>query len=164
MNSIPKERRDAIIAKMTGPQRKSIPELAKAENVSTTTLYSWRNDARAKGELMPDHDDAPEGWSALDKFNAVLKSASLSEQQLSEYCRVQGLYPEQIARWKEACQQANDWDSSAKSQQNQQLRAEKKKRNKLEKELLRKDKALAETAALLVLSKKVSEIWGDEDA
>ena len=113
---------------------------------------------------MPDHDDAPEGWSALDKFNAVLKSASLSEQQLSEYCRVQGLYPEQIARWKEACQQANDWDSSAKSQQNQQLRAEKKKRNKLEKELLRKDKALAETAALLVLSKKVSEIWGDEDA
>jgi len=33
----------------------------------------------------------------------------------------------------------------------------------LEKELRRKDKALAETAALLVLKKKVQEIWGDED-
>jgi transposase-like protein len=164
MKIIPQERRDAIIAKMTGPQRKSIAELAKEENISSTTLYSWRKEARSKGEIMPDHDDAPDGWSAVDKFNAVLKSASLSEQELSVYCRSQGLYPEQIARWKEACQEANDWDASRKTKQNQQLRIEKKKNNKLEKELLRKDKALAETAALLVLSKKVSEIWGDEDA
>lgn len=164
MKSIPQERRDAIIAKMTGPQKKSIAELAKEENISTTTLYNWRKEARSKGEIIPDHDDAPEGWSAIDKFNAVLKAASFSEQQLSEYCRSQGLYPEQITRWKEACQEANDWDNSRKKQHDQQLRDEKKKNNKLEKELIRKDKALAETAALLVLSKKVSEIWGDEDA
>ena len=82
MKSIPQERRDAIIAKMTGPQKKSIAELAKEENISTTTLYNWRKEARSKGEIMPDHDDAPEGWSAIDKFNAVLKAASFSEQQL----------------------------------------------------------------------------------
>jgi transposase len=33
----------------------------------------------------------------------------------------------------------------------------------LEKELRRKDKALAEAAALLVLQKKVQAIWGDAD-
>jgi transposase-like protein len=164
MKRIPKERRDSIIAKMTGPEPKTIAELAKEENISSSTLYNWRNHARSKGLIMPDDDDSPKGWSAIDKFNAVLKSASLSEQELSEYCRNQGLYPEQITRWRKACQEANDWDSTRKTQQTQQLQAEKKKTLKLEKELIRKEKALAEAAALLVLSKKVSEIWGDEDA
>ena len=164
MKRIPKERRDAILAKLTGPDRRSITELAKLEGVSTATLYNWRKQARLNGELMPDHDDSPEGWSTQNKFNAVLQTAVMSESQIGEYCRTQGLYPEQIQRWKQACQSANDWDSSQRSDLVKQQRYDKKKIKDLERDLQRKEKALAEAAALLILQKKVRAIWEDEDA
>jgi transposase-like protein len=76
---------------MSGPGRKSIAEISREEGISSATLYAWRKAARAEGQLLPDSDDTPEGWSAADKFNAVLETAALSETQLSEYCRRQGL-------------------------------------------------------------------------
>lgn len=164
MKRIPKERRDAILAKLAGPDRKSVAELAQLEGMSAATLYNWRKQARLSGELMPNHDDSPEGWSAQDKFNAVLQTASMSETQIAEYCRSQGLYAEQIQRWKQACQSANDWDASQRSHLTKLQRSDKKEIKELKRDLLRKEKALAEAAALLILQKKVRAIWGDEDA
>ena len=64
-----------------------------------------------------------------------------------------------------ACEQANDWDRTSTARMSQATREEKKRIKVLERELARKEKALAETAALLVLRKKASAIWGgDEDA
>jgi transposase-like protein len=164
MKAIPKERKEAVLAKMTGPDRKSVPVLAAEEGISTATLYNWRKEARQQGRLMPDHDDSPEGWSSRDKFNAVLETAALSEAELGEYCRRRGLYPEQIARWREACSRANDFEASERVRRERLQREERARVRKLEKELRRKDKALAETAALLALRKKTEAIWGDEDA
>lgn len=164
MNKIPKKRKEGIIAKMSGPQRISIPQLAKEENISKATLYGWRNQARLKGDLLPDHGDTPEGWSAQDKFNTVLQTSTMSKNQISEFCRTQGLYPEQIQQWKEACQKANNWNTSQSLQKDRQSKLDKKKIRTLEKELHRKEKALAEAAALLILQKKARAIWGDEDA
>jgi len=70
---------------------------------------------RAKGQLLPDADVGPRGWSSRDKFAAVLESAvletaALNGADLAEYCRKRGLYPAQIAAWRSACEQANDWD------------------------------------------------------
>jgi transposase-like protein len=79
MKSIPTERKASILAKMTGPDRKPIAQLAAEEGLSTATLYNWRKAARTEGQLLPDHDDSPEGWSSRDKFNAVLETAALSE-------------------------------------------------------------------------------------
>lgn len=163
MKGYSRERREAIIAKMSGPQRKSIAELAKEEGISEPTLYNWRKQARAEGRLLPDHDDSPEGWSSRDKFNAVMETAALSESELSEYCRRKGLYPEQIHRWRKACERANDWDSSENVELARQKRDDRQRIRELERELHRKDKALAETAALIALRKKVKAIWGDED-
>jgi transposase-like protein len=164
MNAIPHERKTAILAKMTGPDRKSISVIAAEEGISTATLYNWRKDAREQGRLLPDHDDSPEGWSSQDKFNAVLETAPLSEAQISEYCRRHGLYPEQIARWREACCRANDYAASERAHRERLQRQERTRMRKLEAELRRKEKALAETAALLVLRKKAEAIWGEEDA
>ena len=86
------------------------------------------------------------------------------ESQTSEYCRKQGLYPEQIQLWKKACQSANDWDSSQRAKVSKQHRIDQKKIKILERDLQRKEKALAEAAALLILQKKVRAIWEDEDA
>jgi len=164
MRSYPPERKQAVLAKMAGPARKSIPEIAKEEGISEPTLYAWRNQARREGRLMPDSDDSPEGWSSLDKFNAVLETAALNEHALAEYCRKKGLYPEQIARWKEACVHANAWDRSENAELARQRREDRLKLQQQEKELRRKDKALAEAAILLVLQKKARAIWGEEDA
>jgi transposase-like protein len=165
MARYPKERKEAVLKKMLAPNNKTIKELAQEEGISEVTLYSWRKAARAEGRLMPDGDNAPAGWSAGDKFSAVVETAALNEAQLSEYCRERGLYPEQVRQWREACEQANDWDRKQNQQLKEARKADQKRLNALERELRQKEKALAETAALLVLTKKAEAIWGTgEDA
>lgn len=157
------ERKEAVLRKMMPPHNRSIKQLSQEEGISEATLFIWRRQARERGLLLPDGDSGPEGWTARDKFAAVLESASLNETELAEYCRKKGIYPEQLAQWRKACESANDWDR----QQSRQLRTEKKADRKrirdLEKELKRKEKALAEAAALLVLRKKAEAIWGDPE-
>jgi transposase-like protein len=163
MKPIPKKRRESIMAKMSGPARKSIAEISREEGISSATLYAWRKAARSEGKLLPDYDDAPEGWSAADKFNAVLETAALSEIQLSEYCRKQGLYATQITRWREACERANDWSATENAELAKQKRGDRDRIRELERDLTRKEKALAEAAALLLLQKKVRALWGEEE-
>lgn len=160
-----KERKEAVLKKMLPPHNKSVPVIAEEEGISEPTLYNWRKEARAEGRLLPDGDSTPEGWTSLDKFAAVVESAAMNEAELSEYCRQRGLYPEQIRVWRRACEQANDWEEAHARETKEENRELKRKQKELERENRRKEKALAETAALLVLKKKVAEIWGDgEDA
>lgn len=157
----PKERKEAILKKMLPPNNKTIKALAEEEGISQATLYSWRNAARAKGRLMPDGDTSLAGWNAADKFAAVLETAALNEAELSAYCRERGLYPEQLRQWRTACEQANDWDKTQNQRLKEARKADPKRLTELERELQRKEKALAEAAALLVLRKKAEAIWGD---
>ena len=159
----PAKRKAAILQKMLPPNNKPIAQLAKEEGIAQGTLYSWRAEARAKGKLMPDGDLSPKGWSSVDKFAAVLETAALNESELSVYCRKRGLYPNQIKQWRMACEQANDWDRAQNKRLQDTTRNADKKIKALEKELIRKEKALAETAALLVLRKKAQAIWGESE-
>ncbi|WP_293675293.1 transposase, partial [Thiolapillus sp.] len=159
----PKERKEAVLKKMLPPNPKTIPQIAKEEGISEATLYNWRKVARREGRLLPDGDNTPQGWSSADKFAAVLETAAMNEAELAEYCRQRGLYPGQIQQWREACAQANDWDRRQNQRLQEVRRKDEKQILKLEKELRHKEKALAETAALLVLSKKLEAIWGDEE-
>jgi hypothetical protein len=102
--------------------------------------------------------------SGAEKFSILIETANLNEQELSEYCRQKGLYPEQVKEWKKAAVAVIE--SSAKPlsrKERKELNKEKHKVKKLEKELRRKEKALAETAALLVLKKKAQAIWGEDE-
>lgn len=158
-----KKRREAILKKMLPPENKSIAQIAEDEGICASTLYNWRQAARAEGRLLPDGDSTPEGWTSRDKFAAVLETAALNEEELAEYCRKRGLYPEQIREWREACEAANDWDRNQNKLLKDARKDDQKQLKKLEAELKRKEKALAETAALLVLSKKVKALWGDDE-
>ena len=94
-----------------------------------------------------------------------LETAALNEVDLAEYCLKRGLFAAQIVAWRSACEQANDWDRASTARLGRATKEEKKRVKDLERELARKDRALAETAALLVLRKKAAAIWGgDEDA
>jgi len=114
---------------------------------------------------MPDQGaQGPDGWSSRDKFNAVLETATLSEEELAEYCRRRGLYPEQIEQWRLSCEQANDRAEATAQRQADSIKEERKRNRKLAQELKRKEAALAETAALLTLRGKADAIWGDEES
>lgn len=157
------ERREAILAKLEAPYNRTVNELASEEGISAATIYNWRKQARRRGRLLPNASGSTEGWSSQEKFNAVLEAAALTEEELAEYCRGRGLYPEQIRRWRASCEQANDLSDQATARQAEASKADRRRLRELERELRRKDAALAETAALLVLRKKVEAIWGDEE-
>nr|WP_187985056.1 transposase [Vibrio metschnikovii] len=163
MNRYAPERKEAILKKLAPPSNLSVAEVAKQEGISQQTLYHWRKQAREQGLLMPNQTDNPENWSDEDKFRVVMETAAMAQAERSVYCRKHGLNPEQVEQWKQICM-----GGFGKSKN--QLKAEKKDANKqrnkikrLERELNRKDKALAEAAALLTLSKKARAIWEQED-
>lgn len=156
------ERKAAVLSKMLPPNNMPLGQLAKEEGISASTLAKWRTDARAKGRFLPDAKAGPDGWSSEDKLAAVIETACLNDVELGEYCRRRGIYAEQLSVWREACARANDWDRAASRQVARETRDANKRLHQLERELARKDKALAEAAALMILQKKAAAIWGPE--
>lgn len=155
------ERKESILKKLLPPESRSVAEVSKEEGICTATLFNWRKAARTKGQLVTDKETPADKWSSQEKFTVVLETASLNETELAEYCRRRGVYPNQVAQWREACLTANQPRSRADRRRDQSVeRTNQKKVKSLEKELARKEKALAETAALLVLRKKANAIWG----
>src|SRR3954449_13016987 len=147
------ERRAAVLKKLEPPNAVPLRHLAKDEGISEATLHTWRRDARSQGRLLPDADAGPDGWTSRDKFAAVVETAALNEADLAIYCRQRDLYAEQIQTWRTACEQANDWERASSQRLGQATKEEKKRIKALERDLARKEKALAEAAALLVLRK-----------
>ena len=137
MNYSP-ELKDALLLRMLPPNNESITKISREEGI-------------------------PDDWSTQDKFLVVVETASMNETEFAEYARKKGLYVEQIKAWKDACMNANGGIAKEASRLNRELKDSEKERRKLEKELQRKEKALAEAAALLVLSKKANPIWGDSE-
>src|SRR3954462_653938 len=154
------ERRAAVLKKLEPPNAVPLRQLAKDEGISEATLHTWRRDARSQGRLLPDADAGPDGWTSRDKFAAVIETAALNEVDLAAYCRQRGLYAEQIQTWRTACEQANDWARASSQRLGQATKDDKKQIKALERDLARKEKALAEAAALLVLRKNAAAIWG----
>ena len=163
MKRYSEERKQAVLVKMMPPQNMSAMALSEETGIPYQTLYSWRKQAKEKGCAVPGNNKNPENWSSSDKFAVVLETASLNEAELGEYCRKKGLYVEQIQRWKEACLNANATQPEITKAQKEHAKRNQKKIKKLEQELNRKEKALAETAALLVLQKKAQELWGEPE-
>ena len=162
MNYSP-ELKEAMLRRMLPPNNESITKIAKEEGISEQTLRNWRDKARKDGYAAPGTDASPEEWSTQDEFLIVVETVGLNETELADYARKKGLYVEQIKAWRDACMNANGGVAKEAARLNRELKESQKERKKLEKELQRKDKALAEAAALLVLSKKANAIWGDPE-
>jgi len=155
----------SIMMKMMPPQNQSIRQISRETGLSEGTLHKWRKQARTKGLAVPGGEQEVERWSTQDKFLIVMETALLSEIEMADYCRSKGLYVEQVLAWKDACMQANGGVAQQASRLQKELRLKERELKKMGQELRRKDAALAETAALLVLRKKANAIWGDgEDA
>jgi len=152
--------------RMGPPQRQSVAELSEELGIHVITLYKWRKAWRIQGEVVPASQKDPEGWGSADKFTVVLESAGLNSTELAAYCRERGLFPEQVARWRQAAQDANAQPLlTMADQKDLQKRHQEDQREikRLQQELRRKDKALAEAAALLIASKKIQAYWGEDE-
>ena len=115
---------------------------------------------------MPASQKDPDSLSATEKFTVMLETAGLNATELSVYCRERGLFPEQVARWRQAAQDANAQPLlTMADQKDLQKRHQEDQREikRLQQELRRKDKALAEAAALLIASKKIQAYWGEDE-
>jgi hypothetical protein len=157
------ERKEAILRKMMPPENKLVSELARENGISEQTLYTWRRNLKSQGVPVPGNGKNAEEWPSKDKFGVVLETAPLNEAELAEYCRSKGLFVQQIASWREACQHANEAPAERNRQQREQSKSDRQEIQQLKKDLQRKEKALAEAAALLILRKKAQAIWGEPE-
>lgn len=148
---------------MMAPNAMSVAQVSREVGVSEQTLYNWRNRYRQRGKAVPADPSNPEQWSGENKLAVVIETAALNEEELAAYCRRKGLFVEQVTRWREAAVAGAEARQGLSGAERQELQRDRKKIRELEKELRRKDKALAEAAALLVLQKKARAIWGGDE-
>lgn len=157
------EFKEHLIRQMLPPISKSVRQLHNETSVSEQTLFKWKKQAKASGMAAPSGTGTSEDWSSEDKFLIVLETARMNQAELAEYCREKGLYVEQIEAWRDACVNANGSVANESKRLKKDLSESKKQVTKLNRELKRKEAALAETAALLVLRKKAQAIWGEPE-
>jgi transposase-like protein len=164
MGRYSEERRTAVLSKILPPYNGVVKQVAREEGICAATLYNWLNVARTRGVPVPGSGKkTAEDWSGEAKLAVVLETASLNAEELSRYCRRKGLYPEQIATWKKVCVEVAERQPDRDREVAEEVKQLKARNRALEKELRRKEKALAESAALLVLQKKYRALWEDED-
>jgi len=157
--------RQRMVKRLVGPGRISANQLAKEVGVSQCTLSRWLREARTVEPMSKDANGPQKGprRSAEDKLRLVIEASGLSGDELGAFLRREGIRQVTLDQWKEtviASATAGLRDATSKrpktTPDQERIRA-------LEKELQRKEKALAETAALLALKKKLEAICGDED-
>jgi len=157
------ERKAALLKMMLPPLSLSASEVARREGCSDMSLHNWRKQAAAKGTQLSDAKQPAESWSAESKMAIIMETAALSELEMGEYCRRKGIFPDQITDWRNAFIASSTKQSTAKNVNSGHSRDDKNRIRELERELRRKDAALAEAAALLVLRKKLNAYWGSDD-
>jgi transposase-like protein len=155
-----------MVERLTGPTAMSAAALAQEVGISQPTLSRWLREAatvvgvtkkKSKPRGSPSEERRPSQWSAEEKVRVVLVAAA--EADLGGFLRREGLHETDLARFREEVRSAAVAGlSPSKKPRND----EQKRIKELERELKRKEAALAETAALLVLRKKAGALWGEE--
>jgi len=143
--------RNRVVARLLPPESADIGEVSREVGVLVQTLERWR-----EGVLtMPARGRA---WSAAGRLDAVITVAAMDEAGKNAWCREHGIFPAELDKWRMSATTALAEPEDVRASP-QATRVDRKRIKELERELLRKDKALAEAAALLVLSKKVAAIF-----
>jgi len=154
----PPERQEQVLKRMLSEPSLSILELADETGISKSTLTRWRHALSPGASSM-----SKTSKSAQEKARLVFESASLTDAQLGPFLRLHGICEADLLQWKQTLLQGHALEPVGQPSSKKELRELKAKNKALERELARKEKALAEAAALLVLQKKLHQLWEDED-
>jgi transposase len=149
--------KERVVARLLPPESSAVEAVSQTVGISVTTLERWRAEM-----LASPAGDAARHWTPAARLEAVIATAAMNEGARSAWCREHGVYPIELENWK---LDAIGGLGERRETESVALKQERRRNKELERELHRKDKALAETAALLVLSKKLVAIFHDgEDA
>ena len=155
------EMKAEILKRLVAPNNESVSSISKETGIRKARLYEWRKKEKERLGVLEKDNLSSSKYTSEEKFIIVMETFGMTEREIGEYCRVKGLYLEEIKAWKLACSQANSISESniahtkEKSKQLEEaLKAEQQAKREIEKELRRKEMALAEMAALAVLKKK----------
>jgi transposase-like protein len=140
-----------MVQRLVGPDATSAIRLAKETGLPQQTLSRWLADARTL-PVVSSEKRPPRTWSVEEKARIVVEAGQLDGEQLTAF----------LARERVSLAELEQWRLALGDEGRASVATTKRIRT-LERELLRKEKALAEAAALLVLKKKVDSLWGDED-
>lgn len=160
----------SVLSKALAPNAPGVIELAKEFNIPKATIYTWMINMKNINNKKERVQQRPKDQSPASKLQAVMDTLGKAEEEQSAYCRTQGVYYNHIEAWKQQMLKSLDTastadkGSNAKEKENkaaiQQIQDEIKQ---LKRDLNRKDKALAELTALLVLKKKADLLWGGNE-
>jgi len=139
-------------------QEMTIEDIAKDDGIAISTVGRWLRESKQTAlgnqSTMTTKEKRPQDWNAAEKLQAIIERASLEDEEKNAWCRQAGIYAHPINQWKQAIIQPG---RGQKEQENRaQLKALKEENKPLKQALNRKEKALAETAALWVLKKKLT--------
>jgi transposase len=140
-----------MVQRLTGKDAVSAIQLSRETGVRQQNLSRWLQEARSLPRVNPDPANQRR-WSVEQKARLVAEAANLTGEQLQAYLDRAGVQLVEFERWRIALQDGGGASSAAS-----------KRIRQLERELARKEKALAETAALLVLKKTIAQAHLDED-
>lgn len=160
MNRYSEKVKASMIRKLLTRPGLSAVALAQETGIPQQTLSRWLRESaimKRQGEVM--ESKRPKDWTAIGKFNAVIDYSKLNPTEQGAFLRTQGLHSAQIEIWKQ--EMLSNLNSGVNRKSKKDIRDIRIK--ELEKEIQKKDKALAETAAMLILKKKAQEIWGDPE-
>ena len=156
-----------MVQKLSGPHAMSANALSSEVGISQGTLSRWlKQAATIPVKMSPPDDDTtkrPQEWSPEEKVAFVMEAAAVPASELGAFLRRKGVHEAQLDEWRKQVTDLAIAGMNPARTDRKATAAEAQRIRQLERELMRKDKALAETAALLVLKKKAQAIWGDED-
>ena len=149
---------EQAVVKLLSRGQRSVREVALDLNVNYHTAKNWmKRESSAPAAAGPIKEKRPQDWSAQEQLLALQETHVLSGQALQAWCRERGLFAHHLTNWKGAFCAGAKADSGMR-----ELRSLKDQNDQLKRELMRKEKALAEAAALLILQKKFRALWEDE--
>lgn len=155
--SYSKEFKDTIRTKLLNRGNRTVFEVCEEEGVNHRSAANWIRSHDSS--IVMKKQKSSHKWNPEQKLKALIDTAGLSEAELGAYLRKEGAFSSQLDEWKK--------DVLTSLTSPRKLKVVKDDRDQkikvLEREILRKDKALAEATALLILQKKVNLIWGNND-
>ena len=138
------------------PGGPTIMEMAVKTGAHPTSIRDWIK-IYGKSPSMKKLND----WTPENKLEAIIKTAAMSENELGEFLRSSGLHLAEIEQWKQ------DIYSSLKTPGRPRIDPEiiqlRQKEKELSKDLRRKDRALSEMSARVILLKKSHAIFGEPE-
>lgn len=153
-----REFKESAVQKLLSRGSRTVSSVCGDLGISTPSIYEWKRlYATSLGMTKP--EKRPQDLTAAEKWRSVLEFEGLANDERGEFLRREGLHADHIEIWKKSMRAG--LEPAIRSQADRAEVNDLKSRNKeLERDLRRKDRALAETTALLVLKKKADLIWG----